>query len=105
MGEYDFKRIFVETVMGVVLSTILQAIFFLYLHHQPYIIIFTIHFMNVLSIIALSFIAPFLAMSYTFGWTFGTYMLQSIRIIDLTEHIIYLVILIPVLYRLVKGVT
>lgn len=106
ISEYNFKRAFIETMTGLTLSTMLQAIFFLYIHHhQPYMIIMIIHIINALTIIFLSFIIPFWSMSYTIGWAFGTYMLQSAKFIDLTEHIIYLVLTIPVIVRLIKGVT
>ncbi|MEM3541960.1 MAG: hypothetical protein QXZ54_02420 [Candidatus Methanomethylicia archaeon] len=101
--EYTFKRAFIETMMGLILSTILQAIFFLYIHHQqPYTTIMMIHIINALTVIFLSFITPFLSMSYTLGWTFGTYVLQSAKFIDLTEHIIYLILVIPVVTKLIK---
>ncbi|MEM0265361.1 MAG: hypothetical protein QXO82_06145 [Candidatus Methanomethylicia archaeon] len=101
--EYTFKRAFIETMMGLILSTILQAIFFLYIHHQqPYTTIMIIHIINALTVIFLSFITPFLSMSYTLGWTFGTYALQSAKFIDLTEHIIYLILVIPVITKLIK---
>lgn len=103
---YDFKRAFIETISGVAIATLIQALFFIYIRHQQsYVTIIIIHMVNILLIIFLSFIIPFWSMSYNFGWTFGTFMLQSIGFIDVTEHILYLILIIPIIIRLIQGVT